>query len=319
MKKFSLLFLMMAALFLIQVLVGESAPLTAQVQPKNSEPEVLASFKLTQPFPRVPEKMMVYAAESPDISTKDVKGWIKTFGLNGEIVKRQKQFVVKDQKKVLEVFFQPATGYLRFSNDAKLAVEEEAKNLPSKEEAIHKAREFLKSHGLLPENTFLAGVGYHEFRKYDLEGKILEQGKSGIKVGFGFTLDGMKVAGPGAKVNVVFGSDGEIIGAARIWRKLRPAKEVKILTPDEALAKFKQRWPAEAEPERFQKAKIRTAVNIKKVDLTYFAKPGCVPQLYMEPVYIFNGDYRTSRKPAEEEIRYGDRFTIVIPAIPEEK
>jgi len=317
MKKICLLFLLSGALFLIETARGDAGLYASKNEPELPESLALASFKLVHPLPKVPEKMMVYKTIDPKISREDITKLMKTFGLEGKIDDRQRQFVVKDQNRVLEVFKQPGTGYLRFSNNTKLAIEKEAKNLPSEDNAIDEAKKFLRANDLLPENTFLAGVGYYEFRKYDSIGNTIIQGKSAVSIGFGFKIEEMKVEGPGAKAGVVFGEDGEIIGASKIWREIEPDKEMKIITPEEAFDKFKQRWPGEAEPEQFKRAKIKTEVSIKEVYVTYYAKPGCVPQDYIEPVYVFKGDYQTSSKIGEREIKESDYFEIIIPAIPE--
>jgi hypothetical protein len=243
---------------------------------------------------------------------------MEVFGLEGQIVDRDRQFLVKDQDRVLEVFKQPGTGYLRFSDNEKLAIEKEARNLLSEDEAIAKAKEFLNANGLLPKNTFLAGVGYYEFGEYDSAGKTINEGRSAISVGFGFKIEEMKVEGPGAKASVVFGEGGEIIEASRIWREIKPDKEVKIITLEESFARFRQRWPRQAEPEELRQADIKTEVNVKEVHLTYYAEPGCIPQSRIEPVYIFRGDYQTSGRVGEQEIKEGDYFEIIIPAIPKE-
>lgn len=318
MKKICLLFLFSGALFLIETARGDAVLYASKNEPELPESLVLASFKLVHPLPKVPEKMMVYKTVDPKISREGVMTLMKAFSLEGEIDDRKRQFVVKDRDRVLEVFKQPGTGYLRFSDNAKLGIEKEAKNLPSEDSATARAKEFLMANGLLPENTFFAGVGYYEFRKCDSDGKIIVQGKSAITIGFGFRIGEIKVEGPGAKAGVVFGEEGEIIGVSKIWREIESDKERKIITPEEAFGAFKKRWPREAVSGQLERAKIKTEVNIKEVYVAYYAEPGCVPQNYIEPVYVFKGNYQTSSKIGKQEIKESDYFIIIIPAIPNE-
>ncbi|MCK4420574.1 hypothetical protein KAW48_02160 [candidate division WOR-3 bacterium] len=318
MRKICILLLLSGALFLVKAAREDVTSSESENQQKLPEVKVLASFELVQPLLEVPERMMVYRTVDPKITRDDVRRLMKIFGFEGQIDDRKRQFVVKDQDKVLEVFKQPGTGYLRYSNNTKLAIEEEVKNIPSEDEAISKAEKFLKSYGFLPENTFLNGVQYYEFSKYDSVGKTIAHGKSAISVGFGFKIEGMKVEGPGAKASVIFGENGEIIGASKIWREIEPDKEMKIITPEDAFAKFKQRWPREAEPKELEKAEVKTKVNIREVYVTYYAEPGCLPESHIKPVYIFKGDYQISGKVGEREIKDSDYFKIVIPAIPKE-
>ena len=67
---------------------------------------------------------------------------------------------------------------------------------------------------------------------------------------------------------------------------------------------------------QFEKAKMKTEVTIKEIYLAYYAKPGCLPQSHIDPVYLFKGDYRTSGRIKEREIKDGDSFEIIISAVP---
>jgi len=284
-----------------------------------AEHNVRASFSMARSLPEAPDSMMIYETITPGINESELKTLMKAFGINGKVTDRQRQYVVREGQKVLEIFKEPGTGYLRFSNDAKLGTEQKAENLPSRDEAVEKAKAFLEAQGMMHNDMFLADVSYFESAKYDSQSKTIEEGKSAIKVGFGFSLEGMKVEGPGAKASVVFGANSEIIGFSWIWRKMKPYKKVKIISPDEALAKFKRRWPAEGDPEQMKQAATNTRVNIKDVRLTYFAEPGCIPQMHVKPVYIFEGDYVVTRGTGENAVQEGDRFVIVVPAVPGEK
>ena len=242
---------------------------TKQQTPPN--PVVFSSFKLKKPLPKVPKKLMIYKTINPEISLEEIRSLMKAFGLQGEIIDNQKQFIIRDRDKVLEVFKQPGTGYIRFSNDKKLGIEKLAHNLPSEGTAVRKALRFLKTKVLLPENSFVSGIGYFEFIKRDTHGEIIEQGKSALAVRFGFKIEEMRIEGPGAKADVVFGDKGEIIEASKIWREIEEDKAIKIVTPEEAFTKFKQRWPEEAEPEQLKRADIRTEVNA--VSYTHLTLP----------------------------------------------
>ena len=127
-----------------------------------------------------------------------------------------------------------------------------------------------------------------------------------------FTLDGKKVSGPGAKSGIVFGENGEIIGASKIWREIEPYRETDIITPEEAFQEFKERWPREGKPEELEKADIHTRVHVKTIELTYYAKSGREPQKYLKPVYIFKGDYVTTGRVGEQEIGEKDIFEIIL-------
>ncbi len=278
-----------------------------------------AMFKMMRPLPAAPGDMMIYQTVTPEVKENQVKSLMQVLAMKGDLVDRGKQWLARDGEKTLEIFKEPGTGYLRFSNNDQLGAEKAVKNLPSEAEAQKKARHFLEANGLFEKNMYFRGSGYCEYRKFGPKGDVLEEGRSALKVGFGFKVNGTPVEGPGAKAGVIFGAGGEIIGVSRIWRPLKPLKKAKIIPPGAALDKFKRRWPSEGDAAQLKGAGIRTRVNIKEVRLTYFAKPGCFAQGLVKPVYIFEGDFTVAR--GEEKVeeaaagaRGGEPFVIVVPA-----
>ena len=307
--KMKRLLIALAGLLVLAGLIGAQAAQKAEARTK-----ALSYFVLANPLPQVPDWMTVYETVTPAVAEADVRKLMAAFGMKGEVGDRKRQWIVRDGPKTLEVFKEPGTGYLRFSNDEKLGAEREARNLPSAEAAVAKAKGFLNDRGMLLDGMVLTGVGFFDYDIRDAKGQTVKSGKSAIQVGFGFVLDGRRVEGPGAKAGVVFGEDAEIIGTSWIYRTLKPAQRVKIMTPEEALSKFKQRWPPEGDPQQFRQAPIRTEVVIKDVRLTYFAEPGPIPQKALRPVYMFEGDFIVTKKTEKGDIREIDHFSLMIPA-----
>jgi hypothetical protein len=257
--------------------------------------------------------MMVYEVLTPKVSEGDVRRLMNAFRLDGEVVDRKRQYVVKDGERVLEMFKQPGTGYMRFSDNAKLAAEKAAENLPPEDVAIGQAETFLKKLDLLPGNASFSGVGYYEFQRADGKGNVMSEGKSALSVAFAFEVGGLPVLGPGAKASVVFGAGGEIIGAAKIWREIAADEEVEILRPEEAFEGFKKGWP----PEQVAgMPNIRTLVRIDEVEMAYYAGPGLLPQERLEPVYVFYGSHETEGTVGDSGIHEKEHFRILIPAVP---
>ncbi len=289
-----------------------AASLVEAQQP--SRPVIVAVFEMVGPMPEAPEAMTVYKVLPPKVSEEVMKRWMAAFELDGEIIDRERQLVVKDEKRVLEVFKQPGTGYVRFSDNAKLAIEEAATNLPSENEAAKKAEAFLTQNGLLPENASFAGIGYYDFRLADQKGVVTSEGKSGISAAFAVELGELPVLGPGAKASVAFGSNGEIIGAARIWREVAADKEVTIISPEDAIERFKAGWP----PEKVDgMPEVTTIVTVTELVMAYWAGPGPIPQMWVEPVYVFRGFHETEGEIGKRRIHEREHFEIVIPAVPE--
>lgn len=143
---------------------------------------------------------------------------------------------------------------------------------------------------------------------------MTSEGKSGISVRFSLELNELPVLGPGAKASVAFGSNGEIIGAARIWREVAADKDVKVISPNDALESFKAGWPPE---EVDGTSAIKTVVTITEIEMAYWAGPGPLVQEWVEPVYVFRGFFETEGVVGKRRIHEKEHFEIVIPAVPD--
>ena len=201
----------------VELTGGDAGTNIQAIQHDDTEPIYSSSFNLMAPFPSNPDQMTVYKTVDPMISISDVHHFMDIFDINGEIVDLGRNMVVQEGDYELEVFKQPGTGYLRFSNHDKVASEKVAENLPTEDEAKTMAEDFVKKHNLLPENTYFYGVGYSKFHRKNAFGIIVEEGKTSISVKYGFTIDGYKAIGPGAKAGVIFGDNGEIIMVYKYW------------------------------------------------------------------------------------------------------
>jgi hypothetical protein len=103
-----------------------------------AEHDVRTSFSMARPLPEAPDSMMIYETVTPGMRESEVKTLMKAFGIDGKVTDRQRQYMVREGQKVLEIFKEPGTGYLRFSNDARLGAEQKAENLPSRDVRLSK-------------------------------------------------------------------------------------------------------------------------------------------------------------------------------------
>jgi hypothetical protein len=255
--------------------------------------------------------MTRYVTQEPRFRTADaVAELAKVFDLEGKVEERERKFLVKNDLRVLELFRDKGTGYIRYSDNAELGAEKAASALPEPDEAVAKSGELLKANGLLPENAVLLGTRYAEFELTGNKGEAMAAGNSSIAAIYGFELDGRPVLGPGAKAGVVFGNDAKVIGASLIWRPVEPEGEMEIISPAEAFERFKQSWP----PEKVEDATIVTDVYLEEIDTAFYAAPGMYEQEMLEPVYAFSGHAELKGKSGESEIREKEQFRILIPA-----
>lgn len=267
-------------------------------------------FHLENELINEPARLTRYVTQEPRIQTaEEVARLAKQFGLEAKVVERENKFLVKQDLRVLELFREKGTGYIRYSDNAELAAEKEVTGLQP-DTLVAKARDLLKANNLLPESAVVLGTRYSEFEQTGNKGEVIASGKSSLAVMFGFELDGMRVLGPGAKARVVFGDNDKVIGTSLIWREIEPEGEMQLIGQAEAFERFKQLWP----PEKVDNASIQTDIFIEKIENALYAEPGMYPQAVLEPVYLFKGYFEIKGMAKQGEIREKEHFRILIAA-----
>ncbi|MFT7484932.1 MAG: hypothetical protein ACI9F9_000778 [Candidatus Paceibacteria bacterium] len=112
-------------------------------------------------------------------------------------------------------------------------------NLPKGEEATRLALDHLQRLGLLPLNRAemnVQHIGGLRMAQRNEDGTNQDFDKL-TTVHFGRTLDGLPVGGPGSKITVHLGANGELVGMQRRWIELRSSSnaESEFLSAGEAL------------------------------------------------------------------------------------
>ena len=173
--------------------------------------------------------------------------------------------------------------------------------LPSNDEAIEIAKEFLNDTGLMPEDAVLRGVEHSALKSVNNRGETLAIG--GMNVWFSREINGLPITGGGSEIGVGVCSYQDIAGVFKVWREYEPYREYSIITPEEALKEF------EREGVDVCVGNVRMVVTINNVYLGYYAKPAGEEQTYLQPVYVFEG------------VTKGDcgtlEFVQYIPAVPQ--
>jgi hypothetical protein len=110
-------------------------------------------------------------------------------------------------------------------------------------------------------------------------------------------IDGVPLAGPGAKFGVRIGDGGEVVSVYRVWRETEPYKEISIRAPQEAY----QDLPA-GKGSYLASSQCKKVV-VESVSLAYWMEAADEKQEYVVPVYEFQG------KCLDAEGQYLEDFT----------
>ena len=267
------------------------------------------------PLPEVPSKVQLYKTTKPtgENQKKQVESLANSLGLKKGLKglsDTPEGSSVEEGHQVLETYKE--SDSIWYGDMSKLWNEtpepmDTKKALGAESEAEveqaggNRAEDFLKKNDLLPKEAYRIGVEKTEVAELKLgEKEVGETMVTGAQADFGFKLDNTPVVGPGAKISVNFGSDGEVVGLFKAWREVEKDKDVSTVPPKEALEKFQNSTV-------FAELGEDSTVNIKKIYLGYYALPAFEPQEYLLPVYTFEGEVETPYLKTE--------FVHFVPAI----
>jgi len=240
-------------------------------------------------LPQTPEKMTVYCLEPIVKTEEEIQELAAKFGVT-DIERSHKEISSKEYdsyqgmkgdkiESCLAFGYDLTDGSFNFQNHAKYG--KENPDLPTKDESRGIALETLENLGLLPDEAYVSGTGGQEretirdgeWVKFFLHRDVIISRK----------LDGCYIIGPGMRIKVSLGTNGELIGLDSTVRNPVPYKEYKTKSAEDALRdaqngkKTMNLHPEVEDPE------------VTKVEILYYADPAKPENKYLQPVYCFTG------------------------------
>lgn len=262
-----------------------------------------STITLTAEMPPVIDKIMIYNL-SPEISGIDeAASMANKLGMEGEVKEKSGAYILNNDKYHLLIDCKSGgISYTDVSRWMKGNDKDTHSNLPSEDKAISIAKEFVLNKGLMPEDAVLRSVSHPGVVAINATGDVIGTGFADVYILFSREINGIPVVGPGSKLEVEIGGDGDVINLFKIWRECTPYKELSIITPNEAYEKLKKKGV-------YTSIKGETTANINKVYLAYFMRDATMEQAYILPVYVFEGDVKGENK--------SEKFMEYIPICPE--
>ena len=153
--------------------------------------------------------------------------------------------------------------------------------LPSEEEAVRIAEEFIESNGGMPDDAVFRGVNTGYWTHYR-GNEIVEKIPEIVHVGYYRVFNGMSMVG-GDGMGVYIGNNGTIIGFLKTWRELEYAGEREILNASEAVERLQRGETI------YQLGGPLSTIEINRMELGYYSAMPRVKQEFYEPVWIFRG------------------------------
>lgn len=219
------------------------------------------------------------------------------------------RFVARAANRELELFTK--SGSIRWRRlDAPEVPEAGSAELPTPEHAMELADENLKRLGLYDDRAKIVAVDRTEIVT-GLPGEpepppVVTE----VHVNYRFSLDGLPVVGPGAKIQVSFGARGDLIRVLKFWRPLA-LQPVGLTRGEERKRSLRLRIRKKGDLESmllrspgFARLSKKVHIGVNEAFFGYYAAPPSVPQTSLVPVYVCTGTVEHPEIPSYEFIRY---------------
>jgi len=156
------------------------------------------------------------------------------------------------------------------------------KFLPSEDEAVKFAEEYIDLHGGMPDDAVFSGVST-VYRTHYRDGEVVEKRPEDIQVGYHRVFNGMSIVGPGDTIELVIGNNGTVLSFLKSWRKLEYAGEREILNANEAVERLQRGETI------YKLGGPLHTIEIDRIELGYYSDVPGRRQEFYEPVWVFHG------------------------------
>jgi len=241
--------------------------------------------------PVVPDKVPVYRVAEAIVSQNEAISIAKDFSFTSNPVVITYPTQPENKSSPMKTKYLFKNGNEQLGIDASSNAITYAKNdklmkpsasLPSESEAIKIAQEFLKSHGVTINDASVETETIY-LNKLNVEtNQILDKIPMMVQVKFKRNINGVPVVGPGGKIIVDIGNNGEPIYFFKNWRLLEPAGTSGIIPFSRAVEKL-SRLEVKDVPVTPLKS-----VEIVGAKLGYYEAESTEEQKIYTPVWIFD-------------------------------
>jgi hypothetical protein len=266
-----------------------------RTQPNQKDQLYLYSFEKTAPVTTDNSKQMI----NEYLGIKDVNNL--TLNKDENVV-----YFVSDADVNTTFEQNLSNGNFEFNKLTK-AYDNLVPQLPSKDEAVKLAENFMKSKNIFPENAAQlqlihnGGVRSQDVINGQKAGPVVDKL---ITLTYGRVLDSIQVIGSGSKIIINIGDKGEVVGLIRRWRELN-ISDRKLLKPEEM---FTQSEAEEQARKQVQAEFGQAPFEIVSSSRSYYDANGN----YIQPVWAFNVMVNLNQ---EDKNVQAERYLCVIPML----
>lgn len=249
-------------------------------------------------LPKYQREIPIFRTPIPEIDKEIIEKRSNVFSVNGKVKNLGSILVIEDSSSILELF--EASGSVWWTRKTKLKSEPHISvNFPNEKEAIFKANTYLAKVELASKLANPVSVTYTETLYESNNQKVPLKVITSQHVNYEFRLEEIPIWGPGAKTQVTFGENNQVIEVLKFWRE--PKKEqstTKLITAEKA-SKIFQNYEAFSDLSE-QKAKVQ----VDDIAFGFYALPPREVQACLIPVYRFKGYVATEHLERYDFVKY---------------
>ena len=253
----------------------------------GSNPDIILNAKFTEERTTV----LLYDVKFEKLDTEHIKKVAESFDIRGDL---EDYIQNTGEIRIIDNSYDPQRQVSYYSKSGAIVYaipDKEFPNsvevqpvLPSKEEAIKIANEFLSKTGTYQREAFVKNVEVNQKQQVWKSGAVEPEKSYDITnaVRYARNFDGIPVYGD--EFSVIIGDGGEVVGMVKSWREVEPAGNVHLRTTEDAyedLCNQNTVYPVNL-------AEFDT-ITINDISLGYWMEPRIYEQNKVVPVYVFSG------------------------------
>jgi hypothetical protein len=227
--------------------------------------------------------------EYADYIAKRTEFLRSNFKTEGELRDIGDQLIIRNEKEALEIYTASDSFWWTDRQNAYSENKELAKNLPSEKDAVQSAQKLLEKLNI-DQSTMKVHSVSNSFASISESpnDKDPEKIPTSVNVNFTHELEGLPIFGSGAKTQISFINNDQLIEFLHFNRTPKQDGKVEVITPEKAVQQVFDNF-------RFAiiKEQGKSSGEITDVSLGYYATSPSDLQRYLIPVYKVQGSVST--------------------------